>query len=267
MHIYDIKPTETFWDEVDDRNLYKEDAKLWSKKELIDDIRKNGLKYQLNVDSEGNIKNGNMRYWCMRYLFEVENDKRFEYPPVQRNWAAGCFWKEISFTTKHNYNMEQMHTICDDMGQQITEHWINQTRDLVIPHAETFPNIVTDPINNRRTENYWAVQRSMWARYYFPQPKKEDTMTFMATIGPSMPTPIMNESEAIINLYKQWTVDNRGDRVVLDAGFPLELYKTKKKKKKLRKSSPRNQQTQHTMTLSKKAGTSGRSTNRRLAGL
>jgi hypothetical protein len=61
MHINDIKPTETFWDEVDDRPLYTEDARLWTKQEILDSIRRDGLKYQLNVDPQGNIKNGNIR--------------------------------------------------------------------------------------------------------------------------------------------------------------------------------------------------------------
>jgi hypothetical protein len=210
MNIYDLKPTETFWEEVDDRNLYKDDAQLWSKKELIDDIRKNGIKYALNVDSEGNIKNGNMRYWVARYLYEEEGLEHFKYIPVQRNWVAGCFWKEISFTVDNHYSEDQMHTVMNDLAQQITEYWINQTRDLTIPSRTSWPDIKTCPINKKRTEHYWNVQRNIWNRYYFPQPTDADKMAFLATISPSFPIEIMKESPKVIKEFKQWTVDHAG---------------------------------------------------------
>lgn len=233
MNIYDIHPAETFWDEVDDRKLYKDDAQLWQKQELIDDIRKNGIKYQLNVDSHGNIKNGNMRYWVSRYLLEVEGDERFRFLPVQRNWAAGVFWKEVKFTTTKEYSEEQMHTVMNDIANQITTNWINLTRELTIRSNTDFPYVETDPINKRRTVHYWQVQRNTWNRYYFPQPKNEDTMAFISTISPSFAMPVMSESNAIIDKYKQWTVDNRGDEKTLNNGFPIEIYKKSKKKMKV----------------------------------
>ena len=116
MNIYDIKPTETFWEEVDDRNLYTEDARVWTKKEILDSIRRDGLKYQLNVDPQGNIKNGNVRYWACRYLLEIEQDERFRYLPVQRNYAAAQFHKFIDLTNTKGLAQEQVDQLVSVRG-------------------------------------------------------------------------------------------------------------------------------------------------------
>lgn len=205
MHIMDIQPTESFWEVVDDTKLYAEDAHVWTRQHLIDDIRENGIKYALNVDGEGNVKNGNMRYWCARYLFEEENDLRFEFLPVQRNYAAGSFSSLIllelsakrgevrasavdgSFVFRYKVLRKQLKKllrqkdtqglkdiidkVADYLTLDIHKIWANQTRDLTIPHATEFPLTEVDPIDEFRMKHFWEVQRNTWAVVMQPDPR------------------------------------------------------------------------------------------------
>lgn len=218
MSIYDIKPTESFWDKVDDRNLYKEDARLWSKQELIDDIRKNGLKYALNIDPTGNIKNGNMRYWVARYLLETESDKRFLFLPVQRNYACGAFYQEFGFQVKDvpglpPITQEEIDNIGNKLAIDIHDKWVNQTRDLTIPHAEDFSIYEVDPIDEFRMKNFYDQQRNIWAVFMQPNPKNKKSMICFGVAGKSIAVDVMIKgSEKEKKAYKEWWVKVRKER-------------------------------------------------------
>ena len=115
VHINDLIPTENWWPDVDDQ---LEPREFFTREELLDDIRENGFKYMIKTDEHGSIFNGNMRYWTARFLYEQENDKRFEYLPVELNHLAGVYtWdKETPFKQA-----------CKDFGK-----WLN-TKVPVIP--------------------------------------------------------------------------------------------------------------------------------------
>ena len=215
MSIYDINPTESFWDKVDDTKLYKEDARVWMKQELIDDIREHGLKYQLNVDPEGNIKNGNMRYWVARYLLENEDDQRFAFLPVQRNYASGAFYKEFAFHIKKDVTItqEEVDKIGDKIAIDIHSYWVNQTRELTLPHKETFDIYTIDPIDEFRMSNFWAQQRNVWSVFLQPHPKKEKNMVCFGISGKGGKVAIMEEgSEEEKKAYKEWWLKVRQER-------------------------------------------------------
>ena len=81
IHIKDLQPTEKT-----SENTYKPDSGLtkegWTRESITKSIADKGHPtYALNVDSKGNIENGNERYWVCRELYEA-GDKRFEYLPV-----------------------------------------------------------------------------------------------------------------------------------------------------------------------------------------
>ena len=267
MSIYDINPTESFWDKVDDRPLYKEDAKLWLKEELIDDIRKNGLKYQLNVDPYGNIKNGNMRYWCARYLLEQEHDTRFLYLPVQRNYAAGAFYEEFLFVLDKEKNLfiatdvhgkfqiqievdkkflkkvlqklrqgkpDRYDKLVDDIGEEmmkaIHRHWVNQIRDLTIPSQKEFAVFEIDPIDEFRMKNFWDQQRNIWSLLFQPHPKLQQCMIGFGLPGKSEKVTIMEEgSEEEKKAYKEWWKKIRKERKITGSTTSLKNPDYRKK--------------------------------------
>ena len=96
MHINDIIPTEDFLEEIVDNHIPPE---RWTKEQLIKDIDKNGIKYQLRVDPFGRIINGNLRYWVARHLNEENESLKdglyednwvpFEFLPVEIEVASG----------------------------------------------------------------------------------------------------------------------------------------------------------------------------------
>ena len=226
MCIYDIKPTESFWDTVDDTKLYTHDAKLWTKEELIDDIRANGIKYQLNIDPEGNVKNGNMRYWCARYLLEKENDQRFLYLPVQRNYAAGAFYQEFQLRAPKNVSQQQIDKIADELALSIHRQWVNQTRELTIKSNTNFPITKIDPIDEFRLQHFWDVQRNVWALFIQPHPRhKNNTMCF-GIPGRSGRTDVMEHgSKQEKKAFKKWWKKKREERMII--GSQTSLTKPK----------------------------------------
>ena len=92
MNIYDMTPNEPLWEVIEDKIP---PAETWDQQDLIDSIREEGFRHQINVDPDGCIRNGNARYWVARYLLEEENDERFRYLPVQRNYATGFYLDEF----------------------------------------------------------------------------------------------------------------------------------------------------------------------------
>ena len=218
MSIYDINPTESFWDKVDDTSLYKEDARVWMKEELIDDIRENGLKYALNIDPYGNVKNGNMRYWVARYLLENEDDKRFLFLPVQRNYVSGAFYQEFGFHIKDIEGMPKItQEELDDIGNKITvdihKKWVLHMRDLTIPHKESFDVFEVDPIDEFRMSNFWDQQRNVWAVFLQPHPEHKKNMVCFGIAGkPSCVDVLIEGSEEEKKAYKEWWKKVRKER-------------------------------------------------------
>lgn len=229
MNIYDIKPTESFWDKVDDRKLYKEDARLWQKQELIDNIREHGIKYQLNVDEEGNIKNGNMRYWVARYLLEEEHDQRFLYLPVQRNYASGAFYKEFGMVIKDPHvTQEEIDKIGDKIAIDIHDKWINYTRELTLPSREKFAVLEIDPIDEFRMKNFWDQQRNIWQVFLQPSPNNKKTMVCFGIAGKSSGVPAFKNGTAQERkAFKTWYKKVREERQTL--GPRATLHRERKK--------------------------------------
>ena len=235
MNIYDINPTESFWDKVDDRSLYKEDARLWLKQELIDDIRENGLKYKLNVDPFGNIKNGNMRYWVARYLLENEEDKRFMFLPVQRNYASGAFYKEFGFMVKDvpgkpPITQEEIDKIGDKLAIDIHKHWVNQTRELTIASSDKFLKYEIDPIDEFRMKNFWDQQRNIWSVFLQPHPEHKKNMVCFGISGePSAVEILKTGTPQERKAFKKWWKKVRQERKITSS----EAISTKNFKKDL----------------------------------
>ena len=234
MSIYDINPTESFWDKVDDRQLYKEDARLWLKQELIDDIRKNGLKYQLNVDRYGNVQNGNMRYWVARYLLEVEGDKRFLFLPVQRNYASGAFYEEFNFVVQQpatgpQVTQEEVDKLGNKLTVDIHSRWVNQMRELTIPHKEAFDVFEVDPIDEFRMKNFWNQQRSVWSVFLQPHPRHKKQMVCFGIAGDPGQVPILEHgSEEEKKAYKEWWKRVREERKITGSKASLETIDYRK---------------------------------------
>lgn len=73
MHINDITPTEEYklkyvgyFNDPDEEILKDHDMDCI--RAFLNDIEKNGFKYQLAIDMNGIIRDGNCRYWCGKVL-------------------------------------------------------------------------------------------------------------------------------------------------------------------------------------------------------
>ena len=188
MNIYDIKPHEPLWEFVQDKHDPPED---WDKEDLIKDIRKHGFKYQLNVDPDGNIRNGNARYWVARYLLEEEGDERFRYLPVQRNYAAGMYYqtfigkiekellKPLQGESKRQ-TAKRIHQIgqelIDTVTLQIFKDFMN-TKDPIIPCATEFEDYELDPDNPIFLKRHWEQSSGEYTSFVQRHPK-EDKLIF-----------------------------------------------------------------------------------------
>jgi hypothetical protein len=245
MSIYDINPTESFWDEVDDRPILKERGQLWLKQDLIDNIREHGIKYQLHIDPYGNIKNGNMRYWVARYLLEEENDQRFLFLPVQRNYAAGSFHEEFAIALdqtaskaiaidikkrfRFTYLIDDkrlkkavkqekiMDNLSEDLGQIFThdihKYWSKFLREETLPSATEFSIFEIDPIDEFRMKNFWDQQRNAWALLLQKHPVHANLMIAYGLPGKSVQVPILKEgSPAEQKEFKEWWARTRKGR-------------------------------------------------------
>lgn len=186
MNIYDLTPTETLWNVIDDRKLYK-DGKLWLKDDLIIDIKKNGILFSLNVDPEGFIKNGNARYWIARLLL-LEGDKRFLYLPVQRNYAAGAFVREIVIKKYPGMKVtdENVKRLMNDITGKIAKHWINYIKDPIEVSKKTFTDFKTDPKDNTFLIDHWKQNLNKWAILTNPNPRNKKTTFVIGIPGKSI---------------------------------------------------------------------------------
>ena len=187
MNIYDIIPTEPFWELLDDTFLYQ-DGRQWTKQELIDSIRKDGLHHQLNVDKEGYVKNGNMRYHCCKYLFEEEGDERFRFLPVQRNYATGLFCKEVFVQTEEQLTLEEQNKIMERILTDISHYWVEQVREDTIPSKTEFEEGTIDPHNDIFYEAHWATNKNDWALLSQPNPLNYKTIFLIGVMGKSYPS-------------------------------------------------------------------------------
>lgn len=184
MNIYDIKPHEPLWERIIDKHDPPED---WDKVDLINDIRKHGMKYQLNVDPDGNIRNGNARYWIARQLLEEENDQRFLYLPVQRSYAAGMynhmFKAEIdnsliqpvlgeSQAETNKRNREMCEKVIDQLTVGMFKEFMN-IKDTIIPCADKFEHYEIDPENEVFLKRHWDQSSGEYTSFVIQHPKEQ----------------------------------------------------------------------------------------------
>ncbi len=187
MNIYDLIPTETLWEVIDDRKLYK-DGKKWYKDDLINDIEKNGILHSLNVDPNGFIKNGNGRYWSGRYLLEKKHDERFRFLPVQRNYAAGAFVTEIMIRSPPGVKRtpENVTKIMNDITSKIAKNWINYIRDPIESSKTEFTDFEVDPEDHKFLLDHWKQNLNKWAILTNPNPSNKKTTFIIGIPGKSM---------------------------------------------------------------------------------
>lgn len=184
MNIYDIKPGEALWERIQDKHDPPED---WDKVDLINDIREHGMKYQLNIDPDGNIRNGNARYWVARMLLEEEGDERFRYLPVQRSFAAGMynhmFKAEITNdllqpapgetqAETNKRNREMCEKVIDQLTVGMFKDFMN-TKDPIIPCADTFEDYEIDPENEVFLKRHWDQSSGEYTSFVIQHPKEE----------------------------------------------------------------------------------------------
>jgi hypothetical protein len=194
MNIYDIKPHEPLWERVQDKHDPPED---WDKEDLINDIREKGFKYQLNVGPDGNIRNGNARYWVARKLFEEEGDERFRYLPVQRSFASGMhshkFKAEIANdliqpvpgetqeeTNKRNQELGTK--VVDQASLKIFKAFMN-IKDLVIPSATEFEEYEIDEENEVFLKRHWEQTSGDYTSFVMNHPKEACYVFFLILEG------------------------------------------------------------------------------------
>lgn len=145
VNIHDITPTETFWDEVDDKVAPKE---FWTRHDLIQDIKDNGFKYAIKLNKHGAIVNGNMRYWCARKLLE-EGEERFRYLPVELEMFHGI---AVTQTTK---------PITDKLITSNLQSLINTKVEIIKPRTE-FLEYVTSTDDPKKLDNFRNIRETMY---------------------------------------------------------------------------------------------------------
>ena len=145
VNIYDITPTETFWEEVTDNVEPKE---FWSKEDLIQNIKDNGFKYALKINKHGAIVNGNMRYWVARHLLE-EGDERFRFLPVELEMHAGV---ALLRTTAKITNV-----VLEDGLNQL----INAKRELIASN-EGFQEYTINEEDPDKLENFKNIRETIY---------------------------------------------------------------------------------------------------------
>ena len=146
----DLKPTEPIFDIIHDgRNPDR--TEVWTREEITADIKKNGIKYMLQIDSEGNILNGNERYWIARKLF-LEGDMRFEYLPVELSEMSGKFILHFEDEPTNEVAREMFGKVLSTMYE-------------VIPTAKGFQDYAIDDQNDRRLDRAKYVVGRRWQPY------------------------------------------------------------------------------------------------------
>jgi hypothetical protein len=179
MNIYDIKPTEPLWEVIEDNQEPKE---IWFADDLKDSIRKEGFKYALNVSADGNIRNGNARYWCARQLLEEEEDQRFLYLPVEKGYAAGIYMKqfqiEMDKLPKEERTTETMNKIIDEVTLEIFKHYMN-IKSEVIPSETEFKDYEIDPDDPIFLKRHWEQSVGEYVSFVEKHPKQDKYMFFL----------------------------------------------------------------------------------------
>ena len=145
VDIYDITPTETYWDEVTDNVEPKE---FWTRENLVKDIKDNGFKYALKINKRGAITNGNMRYWVARQLLE-EGDERFRYLPVELEMFSGI---AIMKTTDKITNI---------LVDQTLNALINTKVETIEPRT-TFLEYVTSTDDPKKLDDFRKIRETMY---------------------------------------------------------------------------------------------------------
>ncbi|KKL65394.1 hypothetical protein LCGC14_2155410 [marine sediment metagenome] len=150
VHIYDLKPTEPLFDVMED-NRSPDSIEVWTKEGLEESIREHGVKYMIHCDSEGNIINGNARYWVCRKLF-LEGDMRFEYMAVELAEMSGKF--VINFEEQPDV------PIAAKVFQRVLA-----TKYTIIPNATGFQEYAIDSKNERQLDRFKFVMNRRWNTY------------------------------------------------------------------------------------------------------
>ena len=153
VNIYDITPTEWFWEEVQDNIEPKE---FWLRDDLIENIANQGLKYALKVNKFGNIVNGNMRYWCMRHLLEKTGDKKWMFVPVEM---------EIFHGLAHAISLGPL---TNEIVNEIIQDMIN-TKRLVVPSKTEFKDYKQHSIDPKKLDNFEQIRQTQYDLYPFRQ--------------------------------------------------------------------------------------------------
>ena len=150
VHIYDLKPTEPLFDVMED-NRSANSVEVWTKEGLAESIEEHGIKYMLHIDSEGNIINGNARYWTAREKF-LAGDMRFEYIAVELAEMSGRF--VINFAEQPDV------PIAAKIFQKVLA-----TKYTVIPNATGFQEYAIDSKNDRQLDRFKFVMNRGWNIY------------------------------------------------------------------------------------------------------
>ncbi len=177
MNIYDMKPHEPLWEVIEDKT---DPPELWYKEDLINDIRENGFKNQINVDPDGNIRNGNARYWVARMLLEEENDMRFLYLPVHRGYAAGMhyqyFQMRIDPELKKQASKEVIKKIYDESVDKVTLEMFQKHMNIkeeVIPSKTEFIEYELDEDNHIFLKRHWEQSSGEYTSFIMQHPKDD----------------------------------------------------------------------------------------------
>lgn len=156
VHIYDLKPTEPLFDIVNDKRS-PNDEQTWTIEELEADIRKNGILLMIQIDSEGNILNGNGRYHIAMKLF-LEGDMRFEYIAVELARMSGKF--VINFEDEPTAKLA-----AEVFSKVLMVHYE------VIPSETKFQEYPIDKINPRQLDRHKYVTDYSWETFKLKTPK------------------------------------------------------------------------------------------------
>ncbi len=182
MNIYDILPTEPLWDVIDDK---QDPPETWTKEDLLKSLREDGFKFSLNVDPDGNIRNGNARYWCARRLLEEELDERFRFLPVQQNYAAGeyhapfriVFEKKVTLPKKGESLEERdnrLRTIGDKELQRVTKMMFADFMLLKQPFIDSETEFKEYPIDKENPTflmRHWDQTVGTYSSFVFKHPE------------------------------------------------------------------------------------------------
>ena len=186
MNIYDITPTEPLWEVIDDKLEPKE---TWFKEDLIDSIRKEGFRYQLNVDPNGYIRNGNARYWVARMLLETEHDERFRFLPIQRHFATGFyhlpFKLEFAKDIVESSTKEEIQQMYDETMNKLTREMFSdfqKFKQLTIPSQTEFKEYTQNEGDPIFLTTHYERTTGDYVSFYTPHPDRPEEMMFICIL-------------------------------------------------------------------------------------